>query len=99
MLPDIPVTASVTVKNTGTRVGKEAVLWFVSDEYGTITRPVRELRHFEKIELEPGQSKTVTFEVDPAEDLNYPDKHGKEHLEPGDFRISVGDQEIKFRFN
>ncbi|MEM7103475.1 MAG: glycoside hydrolase family 3 N-terminal domain-containing protein [Bacteroidota bacterium] len=91
--------ASVTVKNTGDRVGKESVLWFISDEYGTITRPVKELRHFEKIELEPGQSKTVTFEVIPAEDLSYPDKHGKEYLEPGDFRISVGDQEIKFKLN
>lgn len=91
------ITARITVTNTGTRAGKEAVLWFVSDEYGSITRPVKELKHFEKKELQPGQSAGFTFVISPSRHLWYPDKTGKKILEPGYFKITVGDQEARFR--
>ncbi len=89
------LTASVTVTNTGKIGGKEAVLWFITDEYGVITRPVRKLRHFEKQEIQPGGSKTFSFTIDPITDLGYPDETGKIRLEEGTFIISVGNQEMR----
>ncbi|MCK5821879.1 MAG: glycoside hydrolase family 3 C-terminal domain-containing protein, partial [Bacteroidales bacterium] len=90
------VTATVTVTNTGAISGKEAVLWFITDEYGLITRPVKELRFFEKQELKPGESKTFSFTIVPEIDLAYPDEVGNNVLEEGTFIISVGNQEIQF---
>lgn len=58
------LTVSVTVKNTGTRFGKEAVQLYVRDVESTVNRPVRELKGFAKIALEAGESKTVTFKLD-----------------------------------
>lgn len=89
------VTATVIVTNTGNISGKEAVLWFITDEYGLITRPVKELRFFEKQEFEPGKSKMFSFTIVPEIDLAYPDETGKNILEEGTFIISVGNQEIQ----
>src|SRR5690606_36283192 len=50
------LSATVTVKNTGSRSGKEAVLWFLHDEVASLSRPVKELKYYEKISLEPGES-------------------------------------------
>ncbi len=83
------LTASVTVKNTGDIAGMESVLWFLTDKYASITRPVKELRHFEKIKLAPGESKTVSFKIDPMKDLSFPDKTGAILLEEGDFTLAV----------
>lgn len=83
------IVAKVVVTNTGARIGKESVLWFVSDEIGSITRPIRELQHFEKISLLPGQRKELVFEVIPSKHLSFPDKNGKVLLEQGSFTISV----------
>ncbi len=89
-------TATVTVKNTGNRAGKESVLWYITDEVATITRPMKQLKHFEKILLNPGESKEVTFEIVPARDLSYP-REGKPQLEPGYFGVSVGGKAQRFQ--
>lgn len=90
------LTASVTVTNTGELEGMESVLWFLSDHVGRITRPVKELKQFEKISLAPGESKTVEFEIRPMETLSYPDKDGSRILEHGEFTLQVGELEQTF---
>lgn len=90
------LTAKVTITNTGKREGKESVLWFISDEIGTITRPVKELQHFEKSLLASGESKEFTFIIDPRQHLSYPDKDGKTILEPGYFKVSTGKLSQRF---
>lgn len=89
--------ATVTVTNTGKRDGKEAVLWYVTDHVGSITRPVKELQHFEKIALKVGESRAVSFTILPEQHLSFPDKNGKVLLEKGQFTLSVGDQKQTFR--
>lgn len=90
------ITASVTVTNTGDREGMESVLWFTRDMVGSITRPVKELKHFEKIQLEPGESRTVTFAIVPEEKLWFPDEQGNKLLEPGAFSLMVGGLQTEF---
>ena len=80
---------SVKVTNTGDRAGKEAVLLYSSDLVASLIPDVKRLRGFEKIALEPGESKTVTFEV-PAHELAFVGADGKWRLEEGDFRLSCG---------
>ncbi len=84
------IVATVTVTNKSQRTGKEAVLWFVSDEVGSISRPVKLLKHYEKQELQPNQRKTFTFEISPTAHLSFPDGDGKRLLEAGYFTVSVG---------
>ncbi len=90
------ITASMTVTNTGDRSGMESVLWFIKDEAGSVTRPVKALKHFEKVELQPGESKTLNFTIDPLKDLTYPDKNGEQLLEKGEFRVICGGIERSF---
>ncbi|MBX9853000.1 MAG: glycoside hydrolase family 3 C-terminal domain-containing protein [Cytophagaceae bacterium] len=92
------LTAKVTVTNKGKYSGKEAVLWFISDEYGSITRPVKELQYFEKHEIKPGGSYTFTFITDPQVHLWYPDKEGRKILEQGYFTIKVGNLSRRFKY-
>ncbi|WP_159437429.1 beta-glucosidase family protein [Hymenobacter daecheongensis] len=92
------VRATVRVTNTGTRAGKEAVLWFLTDEVGRITRPVRLLKHFEKRELQAGESREMVFEINPAQHLSYPNAEGQAQLEDGYFTLRVGDQSARFRY-
>ena len=80
---------SVDVTNTGSRAGKEAVLFFSSDLVASLIPDVRRLRAFEKIELQPGETKTVCVEI-PASSLAFVGADGKWRLEEGDFRISCG---------
>jgi Beta-glucosidase-related glycosidases len=80
---------SVKVTNTGDRAGKEAVLLYSSDLVASLIPDVKRLRGFEKIALEPGESKTVTIEV-PAHELAFVGADGKWRLEKGDFRLSCG---------
>ncbi|TRW22753.1 beta-glucosidase [Flavobacterium zepuense] len=80
---------TVVVTNTGKVAGKEVVHLFTTDLYATsVTPDVKRLRRFEKIDLKPGESKTVTFELNPK-DLTYVGRDGKDVLEAGDFEISV----------
>ena len=83
------VKAEVTVKNTGKVAGKEVVQMYLQDVVGSTTRPVRELKGFEKISLEPGESKTVTFEITP-ELMSHYNSELKLVAEPGEFVVYVG---------
>ncbi|MGG6495091.1 UNVERIFIED_CONTAM: fibronectin type III-like domain-contianing protein, partial [Bacteroidetes bacterium 56_B9] len=75
---------SVDITNDGERRGKESILLFTSDEIASLTPDVRRLRAFHKVELAPGEKKTVTMEVK-AEDLAFVDLDGKWRLEEGRF--------------
>lgn len=89
MSMDGHLTASVTVTNTGERKGKETVQMYIHDEYSESTRPVKELKGFQQIELEPGESKVVTFDITP-ETLRYYN-HDLEYVcEPGNFDVQIG---------
>lgn len=83
------VTAEVTVKNTGDVAGKEVVQMYIQDVVGSTTRPVRELKGFDKIYLEPGESRTVTFEITP-ELMSHYNSDLEFVAEPGEFIVSVG---------
>ena len=80
---------SVKVTNTGDRAGKEAVLVYSSDLVASLVPDVKRLRGFEKVALEPGETKTVSFVI-PAEELAFVGADGKWRLEEGDFRLSCG---------
>lgn len=82
---------TVDVKNTGNRVGKESVLLFSSDLVASLTPDNRRLRAFEKVELKPGETKTVTLKLK-GSDLAFVGYDGKWILEKGDFRIQAGNQ-------
>ena len=81
--------ATVTVKNTGTRTGKETVIWYLSDPEASYTQPVRRVIAFEKIALKPGEAKTVRLRIDPMRDLAYDLPDGRRVLEPGAFVLSA----------
>ena len=90
---DDVLTFTVDVKNTGNRVGKESVLLFSSDLVASLTPDNRRLRAFDKVELQPGETKTVTLKVK-GSDLAFVGYDGKWILEEGDFRMQVGDQVV-----
>jgi beta-glucosidase len=83
------IQVSVTVTNTGKYEGDEVVQLYIRDVTASIVRPVSELRGFQKINLVPGESKTVRFTLTPA-DLSFKDGNGKSILEPGLFKVMVG---------
>ncbi|GAA4782744.1 beta-glucosidase BglX [Olivibacter ginsenosidimutans] len=83
------ISASVTVTNTGKREGQEVVQWYTHDVVGSITRPVKELKGFQKLALKPGESKEVVFTIS-ADDLKFYNAELKYVAEPGDFEIFVG---------
>ena len=83
------LTASVTVSNTGNKDGKEVVQLYIRDIVGTNSRPVKELKGFQKIELKAGESKTVSFNITTA-DLKYYNTDLKYDWEPGEFQIMIG---------
>ena len=87
---------TVDVTNVGDRPGKESVLLFSSDIYASSTPDVRRLRAFDKVELAPGETKTVELEVT-AKDLAFVNYYGKWTLEAGEFALSVGDQNLMVR--
>jgi beta-glucosidase len=79
----------VDVTNTGKRAGSEVVQLYIRDLVSSVTRPIKELKGFRKVHLEPGESTTVTFNITPAE-LSFFDVNMKYVVEPGDFEIMVG---------
>ena len=83
------LTVSVDVKNTGSRAGKEAVLLYSSDLVASIVPDNKRLRDFTKIELQPGEQKTVTFKL-PAKDLAFVNADGNWTLEEGEFVLKIG---------
>ncbi|MBR9990776.1 MAG: glycoside hydrolase family 3 C-terminal domain-containing protein, partial [Gemmatimonadetes bacterium] len=90
-------TMTVTVTNTGSRAGRHAVLLFVRQHYASLTPPVRRLRGFRKIDLLPGASQTVRFEIS-AQDLAFIGRNGAPLLEPGRFDAMVGGLSATFEF-
>lgn len=85
------IKVSVDVKNTGKVAGKESVLLFSSDLIASMVPDGRRLRAFDKVELQPGETKTVTFELK-ADDLAFVGWDGKWRLEEGDFKLMIADQ-------
>jgi beta-glucosidase len=90
------LTAEVSVTNTGAREGVETVFWFIRDPAASITRPLKELKHFEQASLAPGASRVFRFEIDPARDLSFPDGDGRRILEPGEIILTAGGQSASF---
>jgi len=83
------VSISVSIKNTGSREGEELVQLYIQDVVGSITRPVKELKGFEKIKLKSGEKKTVSFKIS-VEDLKYYNSELIYGVEKGDFNLWVG---------
>jgi beta-glucosidase len=92
---DETATISVTVTNKGQRAGKEVVQLFISDLVASLTPDVKRLRGFQKVDLNPGESKTVSFKV-PMQQLAFVGIDNQKHLEEGDFKIQVADQTTNF---
>ncbi|WP_199792363.1 beta-glucosidase BglX [Allosphingosinicella vermicomposti] len=87
--PGEALTASVTVTNTGSRAGEEVVQLYVQDLVGSVTRPVRELKRFEKVMLKPGEAKTLSFKLS-DKDLAFHRADMSYGAEAGDFKLYVG---------
>jgi beta-glucosidase len=79
----------VDVKNTGPRAGTETVQMYIRDLVSSVTRPIKELKGFQKIELQPGETQTVALDITP-ESLAFYDIKMKHVVEAGDFEIMVG---------
>lgn len=93
------VTVEVPVRNTGKREGLETVHWFISVPVSPISRPVKELRYFEKQLIKPGETKIFKFEINPMENLSFVTPEGKRFIEPGAFFIIVKNQQVKLELN
>ena len=89
------LSAEGTVTNTGARDGAETVHWFISDPYCSITRPVKELKHFEKQFIKVGETKTFRFDIDLERDFGFVNEDGKRFLEAGEYHILVQGQTVK----
>lgn len=83
------ISATVTITNTGSREGQEVVQLYIRDVVGSVTRPVKELKGFQKISLKPGESKQVRFNIS-INDLKFYNNDLKFIAEPGDFKIMIG---------
>lgn len=90
------LTVEVELSNVGTVKGTETVLWYISGPVCKVSRPIKELKFFEKKELEPGSKSIYKFEIDPMRDLSYVDANGNRFLEPGDYYVIVNDQKVVF---
>ncbi|BAU54403.1 glycoside hydrolase family 3 N-terminal domain-containing protein [Mucilaginibacter gotjawali] len=91
------LTVTVDVKNTGQREGKESVLLYSSQSYASIAPDFKRLRAFDKVSLQPGETKTVTFKIT-AKDLAFVNDLSKTVTEPGEFKIMIGDQVQTFNY-
>ena len=87
------LTVTVDLKNTGERTGREVVQLYLHDRYASVVRPVKELKGFELLELEPGESRTVVFTIDESL-LSFYDRTGKQLVEAGMFDVMVGGSSV-----
>lgn len=92
---DGALEASVTVKNTSERDGMETVHWYIQDPVCSVSRPVKELKHFEKAMIKAGETRTFTFDINVKRDFSFVDRHGSKILEKGDVYIIVKDRKEK----
>jgi beta-glucosidase len=90
------VTIGVDVTNTGKKAGDEVVQVYINDVLASVTRPVKELKAFERIHLKPGEKKTATFRI-PAESLAFYDKNMERKVEPGVFKVMIGSSSADIR--
>jgi beta-glucosidase len=95
---DAKLNITVTVKNTGSRAGKHAVELYTHDLYASITPSMKRLRSFQKISLNAGESKQVTFTID-KNDLAFVNAQLKTITEAGDFEVMIGDKKAKFNYS
>jgi len=86
-------TVTVDITNAGTRRGDEVAQMYIRDEVSSVTRPVKELKDFARVSIEPGQTKTVTFMITPAK-LQFYNREMKRVVEPGTFQIMVGGNSV-----
>ena len=91
---DLDIT--VNVMNTGERPGTEVVQLYIRDMVGSMTRPIKELKGFKKIGLEPGESKDITFTIN-DKDLAFCTAAGKWEAEPGSFEVFVGGNSVDLK--
>jgi len=89
LVGDQTLTASVTVTNTGNYAGEEIVQLYISDPVASVTRSVEDLRGFQKISLQPGENRVVTFKIT-TDDLKFYNAELKHDWEPGEFVIRIG---------
>ena len=96
MKADQPVRATVTLTNTGNYDGEETVQLYIQDMVGSVVRPVKELKGFQKIFLKKGESRQVSFTID-ADKLKFYNDELKYIYEPGDFKVYIGgnSQDVK----
>lgn len=94
---DATITATITVKNTGSREGKEAVLWFLHDEVASLSRPVKDLKFYEKQLIQPGEAKQFSFTIKPEEHLWFPNNVNERILEDGYFTLMVSNLKTRFK--
>jgi beta-glucosidase len=83
------VRVSANITNTGKIKGHEIAQLYVRDLVGSVTRPIKELKGFQRIFLNPGETKTVTFDI-PTSDLKFFDMNMEYNIEPGDFKVWIG---------
>jgi beta-glucosidase len=86
--PDGSITATMHVMNTGDRRGDEVVQLYIHDPVASISQPVRRLRGFERVTLDPGEERTVTFTLD--SDFGFYDNRGRFVVEPGPIDVYAG---------
>lgn len=89
MKADDTLTASLTLKNTGKYDGEEVVQLYIQDVAASVVRPVKELKDFQKVQLKPGEAKTITFTID-KEKLSFYNEQMKWGVEPGEFKLMIG---------
>lgn len=89
------LSAEVTVTNTGARDGAETVHWFISDPYCSITRPVKELKHFEKQFIKVGETKTFRFDIDLERDFGLSMRMVNASLKPANIIFWYKDRPLK----
>jgi beta-glucosidase len=94
--PDGSLEVAVDVKNTGTRAGDQVVQLYIHDQVSSVTRPVKELKGFQRVTLAPGESRIVTFKITP-ESLRFYNVDMKRVIEPGDFDIMVGGNSVDLK--
>ena len=96
MKADQPVKATITVSNTGNYDGEETVQLYIQDLFGSVVRPVKELKGFQKIFLKKGENRQVSFTID-VDKLKFYNDELKYIYEPGDFKVYIGtnSQEVK----
>ncbi|MFV0467756.1 MAG: glycoside hydrolase family 3 N-terminal domain-containing protein [Dysgonomonas sp.] len=93
------LSLDITVANSGKMDGKETVHWFIYDPVSTISRPMKELKHFEKQLIKAGENRTFRFEVDLERDFGFVNGEGKCILESGDYYVIVKDKKIKIELD